>query len=76
MTPWANMHGGFIFGLMLIGPFALEAVTEVPAEARFGAARAWVTFALVALAAAITCRASVNGGPRTSAISARWNWRS
>src|SRR5580704_747983 len=28
MTAWVNMHGGFIFGLMLIGPFALEAVTE------------------------------------------------
>jgi hypothetical protein len=47
------MHGGFIFGLMLIGPFALEAVTEAPAEARFLAARAWATFALAALIAAL-----------------------
>jgi hypothetical protein len=53
MTAWANMHGGFIFGLMLIGPFALEAVTEAPVGARFPAARAWATFALVALAAAL-----------------------
>ena len=30
MTLWANMHGGFIFGLMLIGPFALEALAEAP----------------------------------------------
>jgi hypothetical protein len=53
MTAWANMHGGFIFGLMLIGPFALEAVTESPVGARFQAARAWATFALVALVAAL-----------------------
>jgi hypothetical protein len=38
MIPWANMHGGFIFGLMLIGPFALEAVTDAGREARFGTA--------------------------------------
>jgi hypothetical protein len=53
MTAWANMHGGFIFGLILIGPFALEAVTEARAQARFLAARAWATFALAALAAAL-----------------------
>ena len=53
MTAWVNMHGGFIFGLMLIGPFALEAVTEAPVGARLLAARAWATFALAALAAAL-----------------------
>jgi hypothetical protein len=50
---WANMHGGFIFGLLLIGPFALEAVTEAPVGARLLAARAWATFALAALAVAL-----------------------
>ena len=53
MTAWVNMHGGFIFGLVLIGPFALEAVTEAPVGARLSAGRAWVTFALAALAAAL-----------------------
>ncbi len=53
MTAWANMHGGFVFGLLLIGPFALEAMTEAPVGARFLAARAWGTFALVALVAAL-----------------------
>ena len=24
MALWANLHGGFAFGLALIGPFALE----------------------------------------------------
>ena len=53
MTAWANMHGGFIFGLALIGPFALEAVTEAPAGARLLPMRAWATFGLAALAAAL-----------------------
>ena len=38
---------------MLIGPFALEAVTEAPVGARLITARAWATFALAALAAAL-----------------------
>ena len=53
MTAWANMHGGFIFGLLLTGPFALEAVTQAPVGVRFLAARAWATFALVTLVAAL-----------------------
>ena len=53
MIAWANLHGGFIFGLMLIGPFALEAVTGAPVGARLLAARAWATFALAAFAAAL-----------------------
>ena len=53
MTAWANMHGGFIFGLLLIGPFAVEAVTEAPVGARLFAARAWATFALAAFTAAL-----------------------
>ena len=53
MIAWANLHGGFIFGLMLMGPFALEAVTGAPVGARLLAARAWATFALAALAAAL-----------------------
>jgi hypothetical protein len=53
MTAWVNVHGGFIFGLILIGPFALAAATEAPVGARLFAARAWATFALAALAAAL-----------------------
>lgn len=53
MTAWANMHGGFIFGLMLIGPFALEALAEAPAGARLATARAWTLFGLASLAAAL-----------------------
>jgi hypothetical protein len=53
MTAWANMHGGFLFGLMLIGPFALEALTEAPVGARLATAGAWSTFVLAAVAAAL-----------------------
>jgi hypothetical protein len=53
MTLWANMHGGFIFGLVLIRPFALEALAEAPAGVRLAAARAWALFGLAALAAAL-----------------------
>jgi hypothetical protein len=53
MIPWANIHGGFIFGLALIGPFALEALMEAPAGARLLPMRAWATFALAALAASL-----------------------
>jgi hypothetical protein len=53
MTVWANIHGSFIFGLILIGPFTLEAVAEAPAEARLAAAGAWARFALTALAATL-----------------------
>ena len=53
MALWANMHGGFIFGLVLIGPFALEALMEAPAGARLATARAWGLFGLAALTAAL-----------------------
>ena len=53
MTLWANMHGGFIFGLVLIGPLALEALMEAPAGARLATARAWTLFGLAALGAAL-----------------------
>ena len=52
MTLWSNMHGGFIFGLALIGPFGREAVALAPRPARFAVVRAWGVFALASLAAA------------------------
>ena len=50
MLPWANLHGGFAFGLVLIAPFALEAL--VAAERKLDALRDWTLFALAAVAAA------------------------
>ncbi len=51
MALWANLHGGFIFGLALIVPFAIEAVWT--AAHRGEAARAWLLFGLASLVAAL-----------------------
>jgi len=53
MTLWANMHGGFVFGLALIAPFACEAVLEAEPAAGAFAARGWALFALASVAAAL-----------------------
>jgi hypothetical protein len=53
MTAWSNMHGGFVFGLALIGPFALEALAAAPRQARPATAGAWGLFGLAALLAAL-----------------------
>ncbi len=53
MTLWSNMHGGFVFGLALIGPFALEAVAAAGRGARLAALCAWALFGLAAVGAAL-----------------------
>ena len=53
MTLWSNMHGGFVFGLALIAPFALEAVASAPRGARVGPLREWTLFGVAATAAAL-----------------------
>ena len=55
MTLWANLHGGFTFGLLLVGACALEAVLVADAADRKAAAWRWIRFGmLAALAACIT----------------------
>jgi hypothetical protein len=51
MALWANLHGGFIFGLVLVAPVALDAVLNVEAKARLPLALRWAMFGLAALAA-------------------------
>jgi hypothetical protein len=53
MVPWANMHGGFVFGLALVGPFALEALQAAPRGERLATLRDWALFAVAATAAAL-----------------------
>ena len=53
MTLWANLHGGFAFGLALVAPFALEAVVATPPGRRVSAARNWALFGSASLAAAL-----------------------
>ncbi len=54
MTLWANLHASFLFGLVLIVPFALEALQE-NRTTTWNEVKGWAAFAAAALvAAAIT----------------------
>jgi hypothetical protein len=49
MALWANLHGGFVFGLVLIAPIALDAVLSADVNLRKSLALRWTGFALAAL---------------------------
>jgi hypothetical protein len=51
MALWANLHGGFVFGLVLIGPIALDAVLGADAASRKPLMLRWFAFGVAALAA-------------------------
>jgi hypothetical protein len=51
MALWANLHGGFVLGLALIGPIGLEAVWCADRNRRVALAARWALFGLAALAA-------------------------
>jgi hypothetical protein len=51
MALWANLHGGFVFGLMMIAAIALDAVIAANADKRTRLAMRWAAFAGLALAA-------------------------
>lgn len=51
MTLWANLHGGFVFGLVLIGGLALDAVWNADGRARKALFLRWFVFGLAALVA-------------------------
>jgi hypothetical protein len=54
MLAWANLHGSFLFGLLLIGPFAAEALFAADdRSSRRRAFWAWSRFTIVATAAAL-----------------------
>jgi hypothetical protein len=44
MTLWANLHGGYVFGLAIAAAFGLEALVEAADKAR--AFRQWLVFGL------------------------------
>lgn len=48
---WANLHGGFLFGLLLVGAFALDAIWNVAPGQRLSLALRWIAFAIGALVA-------------------------
>jgi hypothetical protein len=49
MIPWANIHGGFVFGLAIAGGCGLEAL--IASEDRSRALRQWLIFGLACLTA-------------------------
>jgi hypothetical protein len=51
MALWANVHGGFVFGLAMVAPIALDAVIGAKADRRLALALRWAMFAALALAA-------------------------
>jgi hypothetical protein len=61
MALWANLHGGFAFGLALIAPFALEALLAAAPEARLKTAYDWGLFAVASVAAAALTPFGVEG---------------
>jgi hypothetical protein len=48
---WANLHGGFVFGLFLIGPIALDALLNAEAPSRKALMLRWAAFGFAALMA-------------------------
>jgi hypothetical protein len=49
MVLWANLHGGFVFGLMMIAPIALDAIVNAQAAARKTLALRWAAFGCAAV---------------------------
>jgi hypothetical protein len=55
MLLWANLHGSFVFGFLLLGGFALEALVESKPDRRWRIARDWsLFFAASVVAASLT----------------------
>ena len=48
---WANLHGGFVFGLVLVGGFALDALWNADRAQHKTVALRWAVFGIAALAA-------------------------
>jgi hypothetical protein len=61
MLVWANLHGGFAFGLALIVPFALEALCVAPAPERWNRMQNWGLFFAASLIAALATPFGVEG---------------
>jgi len=51
MALWANLHGGFVLGLALVAPMAVDAVWNADAPVRKSLALRWALFAAAALLA-------------------------
>ncbi len=61
MALWANLHGGFAFGIALAGFFGLEALLGAPAERRAATFRGWLLFGGAIVLAALATPHGVGG---------------
>jgi hypothetical protein len=61
ITVWANLHGSYIFGLLLVGPFAAEALFAADASDRAGVVRDWAIFFAASLVAALITPFGIHG---------------
>jgi hypothetical protein len=52
ITLWANLHGGFVLGIVLVAPFALDALWNANRSQWMPLALRWTAFGIAALAAA------------------------
>jgi len=52
MSLWANLHGGFVLGLVLIGPMALEAIWTLDQAKQIRLLARWFLFGVAAMLAA------------------------
>lgn len=59
MLLWANLHGSFVFGLVLIGPFALEALIE--SKDKVATTVKWGSFGLLSLLLSLATPHGVHG---------------
>src|SRR4051812_10065203 len=51
LAAWANLHGGFVFGLVLVGGFGLDAIWNAGSERRWPLALRWLAFGAAACVA-------------------------
>ncbi len=51
MTLWANIHGSFVFGLLLVAPFALDALVNAGTPIKKDLALSWAGFGVATLVA-------------------------
>jgi hypothetical protein len=52
MVLWANLHGSFVLGIVLVAPFGLDALWNAEAAERRSLAVRWAAFAVATVAAA------------------------
>ena len=61
MLVWANAHGSYIFGLVLAGVFAFEALVSADRSHRLAVIKSWGVFGALALSAAAMTPAGAHG---------------